>query len=356
MIKLSKIALITSLSIATCLSFAQTKPTANINLVDAGEVYTPAKVTFRPEVGFPTKTRKGALDAHITVRYDVDKNGKTSNIHLVRTTGTKAYETLVLGNMEDWEVTPAMQNGTPVVQENQFYDFIYYTTRKSGRELAPTMRANFQKAYRHLRGLLKDEKYEEFAEFADLLLQANISNFIETRQLWLLQNAYLNRTKGSIHDKIHSLEKALTGRPRTEKGAELQTKIRANLFKLYVENAQYFDARYQFYQIQESEHGAELVQELGPMLDEVESKLVSGEPLTATVKIRENEIARYILSRSSFLLSTSAPVKSSELRCDGFNVKFDYAENTAYTTPQNWGYCELVIESEYKAEVTIQEI
>ena len=189
-----------------------------------------------------------------------------------------------------------------------------------------------------------------------MLFQANISNFIETRQLWLLHNAYLNRTDGSIHDKIHSLEKALTGRPRTDKGTKLQTRIRANLFKLYVENAQYFDARFQFYQIQESEYGAELVQELGPMLDEVESKLVSIEPLTATVKIRENEIARYILSRSSFSLSTSAPVKSSELRCDGFNVKFDYAENTTYTTPQDWGYCELVVESEDKAEVTISEV
>lgn len=356
MIKLSKLAIFAGLSLGSLLSIAQSNAETNIDLAEAGITYTPANVTFRPEVGFPTKTRSGSLDAHISVRYDIDENGKPNNFNIVRTTGTKAYEPLVLGNMEDWVITPAMQNGEPVAQENQFYDFVYYTTRRSGRELAPTMRVSFQRAYRQLRTLLKEEKYEEFAEFSDLLSQANIANFIETRQLWLLRNAYLNRTDGSIHDKIHSLEKALTGRPRTEKGAVLQDKIRANLFKLYVENAQYFDARNQFYQIQQSDTGAELVTELGPMLDDIESKLVSGEPLSATVKVRENEVVRYVLSRASFSVSATAPVNSSELRCDGFNVKFDYVENAVFTTPRKWGYCELLIESENKAEVTISEV
>jgi hypothetical protein len=107
--------------------------------------------------------------------------------------------------------------------------------------------------------------------------------------------------------------------------------------------------------IQQSSFGEDLVKELGPRLDEIESKLTSTEPLQATVKVRESEVARYILSRDSFSVSSTASIENSELRCDSFNVKFDYVQGATYTTPSDWGYCQLVIESENNAEVTITE-
>jgi hypothetical protein len=331
---------------------------ASPNIVDlkqAGQMYMPAQQITELDYSYANSARESGQDSHIEIRFDVDEQGQPFNFHFARTSGTAVFEKYLTLNLQNWQLQPATVDGKPVVQRNRTSAVTYYLKQRNGRDLAPQMRRQFQGFYRGIRDLFKEGKYEEFEVLLGVLEQANIANFTENRQLYLLKNAYLNKTDGLIYDKIYSLEKALKGRPRDEKGEVLEVKVMARLFALYAQNNQLNQARILYYQIANSEHGKQLAIDLGPQLDLIESKIVSGEPLQTKAMVFDTELLNHWLSRNSFSIEANADILYAELECDEFNLSFDYVPEAVYQTPLEWGFCVLSLQAPKNTIVTVTE-
>jgi len=345
------------LSVFTCIvtsTNALASPTF-IDLAEVGLQYTPSKTITELELSFPSSAQKTEQDSLVEARFDVDEQGKPFNYHFVRTSGTDIFDTLLAKNLDNWVLQPAMHNGKPIIQRNKTYSAIYRTLHPSGRNPAPEMRRHFQRYYSYVRDLFDRGEYADFEVHMGNLDKANIANFIESRQLFLLKNAYLNKTNGSIHDKIYTLEKALKGEQRTEKGEKLMLKIKASLMALYAENNQLSKARMLYYEIANSEHGNSLAVKLGSSLDDIESKLVAGDAIAAQVMVFDTELLNHALSRHSFSLSANTKIEHIELSCDDFKVSFDYVPDAIYITPTDWGLCVLTVQAPARSVISINE-
>lgn len=326
-----------------------------IDLAEVGVKYSPAQAITELELSFPSSAQNTEQDSLVEARFDIDEQGKPFNYHFARTSGTDIFETLLAKNLDNWVLQPAMHNGKPIIQRNKTYSALYRTLHASGRNPAPEMRRHFQRYYNYVRDLFDRGEYADFEVHMSNLDKANIANFIESRQLFLLKNAYLNKTNGSIHDKIYTLEKALKGEQRTEKGEKLMLKIKARLMALYADNNQLSEARLLYYQIANSEYGKQLTVKLGSSLDEIESKLVAGGAITTQAMVFDTELLNHSLSRHSFSLNANSRLEHMELSCNGFKLSFDYVAGATYTTPTDWGFCVLTVQAPARTIISINE-
>jgi hypothetical protein len=205
------------------------------------------------------------------------------------------------------------------------------------------MRRNFATVYARILEHLKKDEMEKAGELLVLMESPSVVRFSENRRLALANFSYLNKVDGSIQDKILSLERALKDHPRTESTQKLHSRIMSNLFKLYVENKQYYQAFIQHYYLSQLEFSADLLDDLSPLLDHAQAQLSSGDPMSTSIKMNPSELFTQYLARSSFAIDADQKITYAELLCGDFNVKIDYTPNTIYDTPVNWEDCQLLI-------------
>ena len=326
-----------------------------VDLQEDGLIYTPSQVTESLEMSYPGSASRKKAEGYIELIYDIDQQGTPINLRFNRISGIDIFETLIERNINDWNYLPATVDGMPIVQKNLLRTFNFSITKLSNKFPEPLMRKNFANTYLEMRRLLKEEKYAELGEMLKMMEKAKIVRFSENRQFSLVKFTYLDKTGGSVQDKILTLERAIKGDARAEKTKKSYSKIKAMLFKLYVLNQQYIQAIIQYNDLRNSEFSESLLPELAPLLEIANAKLRSGEPLKATIKVDATEITTHYLSRRIFKVDTEEKISFSELRCDDFNVSFDYKKDNLYQLPFDWNTCRLVIRAPEGALLTISE-
>lgn len=335
--------------------FANTAPENIIDLQQDAVIYKPSKVIKSFEIPYPTSARRNKVEGYVEVSYDVNEQGSAVNLRYNRISGLVIFETLIEKKMYDWEFEPADIDGVATTQKNLQRTFIFTLTKLANKFPEPLMRRSFAKLYLHMRKLLKDGNYEELANMLTIMDSANIIRFSENRQLSLVKFTYLEKTKGSVQDKIIALENALKDNPRAEKTQKLNSKIKASLFKLYAENNQYRQALIQHSDLSRSEFSQDLLPDLATTVEQVMTELSSGEPIAATVKIDGTGLFTHYLSRRVFKIDIDTSVGFTELRCGKFNVRMQYAKNTLYQMPFDWDDCKLVLQAPQGSLVSVSE-
>jgi TonB family protein len=335
--------------------FANTAPENIIDLQQDAVIYKPSKVIKSFEMSYPSSARRNNVEGYVEVSYDVNEQGSPVNLRYNRISGLEIFETLIEKNFDDWEFEPAKVYGVAIIQKNLQRTFTFTLTKLTNKFPEPLMRRNFANIYLNMRKLLKEAKYEELGEMLTIMDKSNVIRFSENRQLSLVKFTYLERTKGSDQDKIIALENALKDNPRAEKTQKLNSKVKASLFKLYVENNQYRQALIQHSDLSRSEFSQDLLLNLAATVEQVMVTLRSGEPIATTVKIDGTELFTHYLSRRVFKIDTDSPVSFTELRCGKFNVQMQYAKNTLYQMPFDWNDCQLVLQAPQGSLVSVSE-
>lgn len=326
-----------------------------IDVQEVGTIYTPSKVIESFTISYPASARRNNVEGYIEVSYDLNEKGKPFNLRFTRSSGIDIFETLIEKKFDKWKFEPATLDGIPIVQKNLQYYFTFSLTKLTNKYPEPLMRRQFANFYQAMRKQLKDESYEKLRESLALMEKANIIRFSENRQLWLLKYTFLNKTDGSINEKINALQQALKDTPRAEKTKKLHSKIKSNLFKLYVENKQYFAAYSQYYDLSQSEYSETLIDNLTESFENVNAVLASGEPLNTTIRVNGTELLTHYLSRRMFKIKADQAISFMELRCDEFNVQLNYSENALYQMPFDWDNCGLVLQAPEGSLVNVAE-
>jgi TonB family protein len=326
-----------------------------VDLQEDGRIYTPTQESGSLEMSYPMSAQRLKAEGYIELSYDVDEQGKPINLRFTRISGIDIFETLIEKNINDWEYIPATMDGVPIVQKNLSRSFTFALTKLSDKFPEPLMRREFAHTYLRMRKLLKEKKYEELGETLNKMEEANIIRFSENRQLSLVKFTYLDKIGASVQDKILTLERAIKDIARTEKTKKSHSKIKAMLFKLYVNNQQYLRALIQYNDLRNSDFSEDLLPDLAPLLEVANAKLRSGEPLKAAVKVDATDIAAHYLSRRMFKIDADKAISFTELHCGDFNVSFDYTEDILYQLPFDWNSCKLVVSAPEGTLLTISE-
>jgi hypothetical protein len=336
-------------------SAANTTNKTVVNLQDDGFIYTPSKIVESFDVSYPASANRNRTEGFYDIAYDVSEEGKAINVRFTRVTGVDIFESLMEISLDKWEFTPATFNGEPIAQQNLRHSYSFYLTKLANKYPEPLMRRNFATVYKQILEHLKKDEVEKAGELLVLMESASVVRFSENRRLALANYSYLNKVDGTVQDKILALERALKDHPRTESTEKLHSRIMSNLFKLYVENKQYYQAFIQHYYLSQLEFSADLLDDLAPLLNHAQAQLSSGEPISTSVKIDSSELFTQYLARPSFSIEADQKITYAELLCGDFNVKIDYSPNTVYDTPVNWEDCQLLIGAPEGSLVRISE-
>jgi hypothetical protein len=326
-----------------------------IDLKKTGQIYSPIVVLESPDPLYPTTAKRKRVESYIQTIYDVDEKGEAFNIRFNRSVGLNNFETLIKKRFEKWRFEPAVQNGKPVVQKNNRKTFAYSLTQLAHKFPEPPMRNKYKHTYNKMRQQLRDKDYSALQNSLDEVEQTQLIRFSESRGYRLIQASYLSRINAPLYDRIYALEHALRDMPRIEKSIMMNTRIKTNLFKLYLANEQFIMAMQQYYDIMQSQYSEGLEMELGPLLDQAESALVSGNPITTKLRVDGSRLAWHPLSRKQFSLYSDKPIPFLELRCRDFNVAASYVKNGVYQVPFEWEGCQIWIESDANAVLQINE-
>jgi TonB family protein len=326
-----------------------------VDLQEDGLVYTPSQESGSFEMSYPMSAQRLKAEGYIELNYDINEQGKPVNLRFTRISGIDIFETLIEKNINDWEYLPATVDGVPIAQKNLSRSFTFAITKLSDKFPEPLMRREFAHTYLEMRQLLKEKKYEELGETLKIMEKANIIRFSENRQLSLVKFTYLDKIGASVQDKILTLERAIKDVARTEKTKKSHSKIKAMLFKLYVQNQQYLQALIQYNDLRNSEFSEDLLPDLAPLLELTNAKIRSGEPLKTAVKVDATGLATHYLSRRMFKIAGDEAISFTELRCSEFNVGFDYNKDNLYQLPFDWSGCRLVVRAPEGSLLTVSE-
>ena len=334
---------------------AQIETSTIIDLDKSGQAYSPMVVLESLDPHYPTTVKRNRVESYIQAVFDVNEKGEAFNIRFNRTVGLSNFETLIEKRLKKWRFEPAVLNDKPIIQKNNRQVFAYSLTQLAHKYPEPPMRNNFKRLYNSMRQQLKDKDYDALQNSLKEVEQAQLIRFSESRAYRLIQASYLSRIDAPLYDRIYALEHALKDMPRIEKSVRMNTRIKTNLFKLYLANKRYIMAMQQYYDIMQSEYNDGLEIELGPLLDEAESALVSGDPITTQIRVDGSSLAWHPVSRKQFSINSDMPITFLELRCRGFNVTANYEENAVYQIPFEWEACQIWVQSEANALIEIQE-
>ena len=321
---------------------------AAADLAETARLYVPAKAIERKAPSYPRVPLSNGREAWIHVAYCIDESGKPQNVSVLDASGSAQFERAAIDSVKEWRFEPALVNGKPSWQSrNQSY--ITFASEEEQRGASRPFIARYKK----LRKLIQEDKLDEADEVFNRMLASDKLNLYELGRLWEQRVRYELKS-GDMLKLDLALHRATASNGEWIEPETYQYML-AMRVKVHAQLGHYSGARSDFEKLAESAgEDSPLVQELIPLMDQVNAALDSGSMLQIEGEVREkggchgcDDSYRFTPEyRTLALRDIDGTLDSIEMRCDRRHFESEISELVEWQIPDEWGKCSVQIRGE----------
>lgn len=292
------------------------------------------------EPKYPRSGVRRGQEGWVRVNFVITPEGRAVEPIIIDSIGGRAFEHSVTEAMSDWQFSPADH-----LSANNTLDLRFEMAR--GRDLATS---NFMRRYRRIVTHLVNEENSEARESVDVAVELGGWNLYESTMLWLMHGR-VEGAEGDEAGKLESYRRALAvGNRKAVDGAD-RRELLQKIFELELSLAQYAHAVTTLAALKQEADSAKNVEDLAPLIAELDVRLASVEPLRARARLYVpfggddgTPLWSYRPARPSFSFDAlNGNVERFEVRCEHNRLQGLVEAGKSWQLPEPVGRCQVFV-------------
>lgn len=323
-------------------------------LVKELEFFEYAEAIERVAPRYPTLAARRSQEGWVIVSFVVSETGDVIDPIVEDSSGIRGFEKASLNAVKRWKYKPAMRNGEPVEQcESRVQLDFRLDNAMSG------VSRLFYRRYNNVVDAINSNDIALAEQQMELLSNNELKNMYENAWFWMLDSELAKHIEDQQRE-LSSIDRALSSSLTIKHlGEQNFSRLILREFKLHVSQSHFSEALDTFEQLQNKSDGEldDLVAQLAPFADKINSLIESDTPITRTETLDADKPWGYKLIRNSFSLTNlKGELDELEVRCKTRRSTYTIAPDVVWTVPESWGECRIYVKGEKDAQFTLVEI
>ncbi len=317
--------------------------------------FQPARPLKRIDPEYPVEAAKRGQEGWVQMSYVIDEEGRVQDPVIEDFSGSRAFKRKALNAIKRWTFEPAMKDGKPTQQCHQAVQFDFALGGKRGAT------RSFIQKYKEIDAIYRTGNFAKADEALLRLKDDNTLNRYENAWLWNLDAQIASGLKDwsrelSSYSRMLPSHRGI-GKGDNVFGDEHIAFVHQRMGLIASQLGQFANALTYFDRLSAMENQQKRLEEIKPLLEEINAHINSDTALNVPVTIKEQGSWFHTLIRHQFAFANiEGELDTVEVRCESHREKFTVAEDHIWHIPPSWGQCRVLVEGKDSTKFNLVEI
>lgn len=328
---------------------------AKENEVTRITAFQPAMPIERANPRYPAQAARKGQEGWVRMSYVVDEEGRVKDPVVDDFFGNSAFKKSALSAVKKWKFEPAVKDGEPTQQCHQSVQMDFVLGGRTGAS------RKFVGAYKDADALFQAGDIDAAEAALSELKDWDTLNRYENTWLLNLDSQIANKL-GDVEREAQSIGRILSsnGSKRDKNMVFDENYVAYSLQRKIILDSQrglFADALSSFSKLKEMDDQQTRIEEITPIIEQIETAIASNQNLEVPVTIGENGNWFHTLVRSQFAFNDiNGDLDTVEVRCESHREKFTVAEGHVWKIPESWGQCRVLVKGDDATKFNLIEV
>jgi len=286
----------------------------------------------------------------VKLAYLVGLDGKTTDIHVIHSSGSKPHIKSAVKYIRNFRFSPATLNGRAVESSKTFlmvYDKSFFGSNNDG------ISVGFSKRYEEINRLLAKKKFKDVDEQLKILVETNTRNLTEQAISAWLHAIYYYQTS-QWHEYGHQVVVANILRDYLPTKMAITTAQNLLTWQMYIH--EYTGALNTLDSLRNIKNANISDETYQKMKTPILSTIKDNTEIERSKELKKNTIWVYPVTRSELAINViGGSIEVAQLRCNNGVQSLSIAAQFKASVPAHYLQCDLLIKGELNSIIKVQE-